>query len=169
MTSHMDNRELTAKSLPTLKIGSRVRCTDVEGNDGRQVGLTIGTAWARYLNNAIDAFGRRRGAVGGWVSFVSSWLLRTRLEITSAKGSGLPMGLSSCLIELLAKAVIFILEVSDATLQASNGSVAFGTTDAREKSHDHPPSRFWRKGMSSRCGVVLHHHHTTAVKDLSRT
>jgi len=125
-----------------------------------EVGLTIGTAEAWYINDPINPLRRRRGAVGCWMAFASAGFLPTQLGMTATKGSGLPMGLAPCLIQLLAEAAVVGLQLGEATLQlrnlalqASNGAVACATTRAGGEYHDNPP--LWvpseRDGIEVRC------------------
>jgi len=111
-----------------------------------EVGLTIGTAEAWYINDPINPLRRRRGAVGGWMAFVPAGFLPTQLDVSATKGSGLPMGLAPCLIQLLAEAAVVGLQFGEATLQlrnlalqASNRTVACAAAGARGEYHDNPP------------------------------
>ena len=94
---------LTALPATRTIAGLNVELCDDRDN-GRQVGLilnhrvafnefrgAVGTGAARNLNDPIDPFGRRRGAVGWRMAFAPPRFLLAFLEFVTAKGSGLPI------------------------------------------------------------------------------
>jgi len=111
-----------------------------------EVGLTVWAMAARDVDDAIDAFRGRRGAVRRRVTFASARLLPAQLGVLAAKGSGLPMRFSPSLIELFTEAAVLGFELGEAALQlgnlaleTSNGAVSFATAGACGEYHDNPP------------------------------
>jgi hypothetical protein len=109
-------------------------------------GLTIGTAETRNINDAINPFRRRRGAVGRWVAFAPARFLPAHLAMSATKGSSLPMRFAPCLIQLLTETVVLGLQIGKATLklgnlalQASDRAIACATAGTSGEYHDHPP------------------------------
>ena len=95
-------------ALASLPTAGTVASFDVElgddGDNGRQiglildndpwideVGLTVRAMAARDVDDAIDAFGGRRGAIRRRVAFATARFLPAQLGVSAAKGSGLPM------------------------------------------------------------------------------
>jgi hypothetical protein len=129
-----------------------------------EVGLTIGTAQTRDVNDAINPFGRRRGAIGRGVTFATAGFLGVGLDVPATEGSRLPMRFAPGHIELLAETVVLgfqlgeaALQLGNVALQASNGAVAFATAGTSRDYHDNPPLSVpkERDGSEVRCRGAL--------------
>ena len=152
-----------------------------DGDDRRQVSLVLddnagineravalGTAGTGDWDDAVDAFGRRRGAIGGWMAAAAAGPLLAFLGMAAAEGRGLPVGLSLGLAELLAKAAIVLFEFGEPALQVGNVTVALLTAGTGREHHGKPHARFRVEGIASRCVVEMHCHPTAGVKSSAR-
>jgi hypothetical protein len=111
-----------------------------------EVGLTVWAVAARDMEDAIDTFRGRCGAVRRCVALAPSRFLPAKLEVPAAKRSGLPMRFPAGLLKLLTEVTVLGFELGEAALQLgnlalkmSNGAVAFATAGAGREYHDNPP------------------------------
>jgi hypothetical protein len=70
---------------------------------------TVGTGATGNLDDSIDTFGWRRGAVGRRMAFATTRFLFTFLEFETAKGGGLAIRFSLRRREFLAETMVFPL------------------------------------------------------------
>jgi hypothetical protein len=156
---------LTTEPADRTVTGLAVELGDAR-DDGRQVGLVLDddagideravalrTGSTRDLDDPIDAFGGRRGAVGRGMAGTATGLLLAFLGLTTAKRRGLAVGLALGFAKLLTQATVVFFQLRQAALQAGHVAVGLDTTRTGREHHDNPQARFvlrgWHRGAWS--------------------